>query len=362
MTRQVFINGRFLGQRITGVQRYGHEVLKALAALVAAHEVTDVQFTVLVPPGTPAQPALGLPLRTVGRLRGHLWEQLELPWYSRGGLLVGLGFTGPLFKRQQIITAHDAAVHRMPEAYHPLFRVWYRLVVGRISRRSAITLAVSGFAAREATACFATPPERLRVVTEGWQHMDAIQADPAILDRVGLRGRPFVLGVSSPTPNKNFSALLQALQLMGADAPLCVVAGAAQAKVFRAAHDGAGNAQLRRVGYVSDGELKALYQHATCFVFPSFYEGFGIPPLEAMAQGCPVIASTAEAVQEVCADAALYFDPHQPAELAGRLRELLASAPLRSRLRSAGLLRAAGYSWAAAARLNLAAIREAVLA
>jgi glycosyltransferase involved in cell wall biosynthesis len=115
---------------------------------------------------------------------------------------------------------------------------------------------------------------------------------------------------------------------------------------------------MLHVGYVSDAQLKALYQHATCFVFPSFYEGFGIPPLEAMSCNCPVIASTAPAVCEVCGDAALYFDPREPRELASKLREVFGRPELRARMAAAGLKRASQYSWAESARLNLQYIEE----
>jgi glycosyltransferase involved in cell wall biosynthesis len=109
---------------------------------------------------------------------------------------------------------------------------------------------------------------------------------------------------------------------------------------------------------VSDGELKALYQHASCFVFPSLYEGFGLPPLEAMACGCPVIASTAPAVREVCGDAALYFDPHSSEELAARLREFFTDASVRPRLVAAAETRTREYDWARNAAMHLQLLRE----
>jgi glycosyltransferase involved in cell wall biosynthesis len=128
--------------------------------------------------------------------------------------------------------------------------------------------------------------------------------------------------------------------------------------VFRRNDAAHGPSGLVCIGRVSDAELEALYQHAECFVFPSFYEGFGIPPLEAMACGGPVIASTAAAAREVCGDAALYFDPARPEQLAEVLRRLFADAGLRARLRDAGAQRLQRYSWDASAELNLAAIHE----
>lgn len=357
---EVLVNGRFYGQRVTGVQRYARETLASLDELLAAGEPSGARWTVVAPRGTPLPAFAHLRVEHVGRLQGHLWEQLDLPWRAGRSLLLSFGFTGPLLKRRQIITVHDAAVVRMPQAYTRAFRHAYRRLVGHIGQRAPRTLAVSRFGAGEASECFGVPPERLRVTTEGWQHLQRVTADDAILDRHALRGRPFALAVSSPTPNKNFAAIATALGRLGPDAPCCVVVGAADGAVFRTAEP-AGDA-LVRVGYVSDAELKALYQHASCFVFPSFYEGFGIPPLEAMSCGCPVIASTAPAVQEVCGPAALYFNPARPDQLADRLRELFDDPALQASLREAGHERVQHFSWTQAARLNLAAVREVLQA
>jgi glycosyltransferase involved in cell wall biosynthesis len=116
---------------------------------------------------------------------------------------------------------------------------------------------------------------------------------------------------------------------------------------------------VKRVGYVSDGELRALYEHAACFVYPSLYEGFGLPPLEAMACGCPVLASDAAAIPEVCGDAALYCDARSPGDLAARLGALMREPALRRTLAERGRARAAQFSWRRAAAANWDALAEA---
>jgi glycosyltransferase involved in cell wall biosynthesis len=356
---QVFINGRFLSQPVTGVQRYARETLRSLDSLLEERPAPGIHWTLLVPRSVRDKPALhNIGIEVTGRLNGHLWEQFELPWRARAGMLFSFGLTGPLAHRHQVVTVHDANVMRIPEAYNWRFRLWYRLVVGTLVARATRTVAVSRFSADEAVACYSARPESLRIATEGWQHLESLTPDERIIDRLGLHGRLFALAVSSATPNKNFRAIAEALSLLGEQAPPCVVAGASNRAVFRGSDVGHG--ALHEAGYVSDAELKALYQHAACFVFPSFYEGFGIPPLEAMACGCPVIASTAAAVQEVCGDAALYFDPHRPEALAMRLRELFADASLRMRLSARGLERAGRFSWQENARRNLDFIQEAL--
>jgi len=220
-------------------------------------------------------------------------------------------------------------------------------------------MAVSNFSRSEAAHCFGIAPTRLRVATEGWQHLLALQPDDSVLDEHGLRGERFVLAVSSPTPNKNFAVIARALAIMGTDAPVCVVVGAADAAVF-AGNSPATAPNLRRVGYVSDGQLKALYGAATCFVFPSFYEGFGLPPLEAMASGCPVICSDAAVLSEVCAGAAQYFPASSDNDLAQKLQLVMSDQPLRQTMIDLGKARIELYSWKRSAELNLACIQSII--
>jgi glycosyltransferase involved in cell wall biosynthesis len=345
----IVINGRFLGQRVTGVQRYGREVLAALDALLAAKPDLHRTWTLALPAGVEAPALQAITPVTVGHRQGHAWEQVDLAAHTRtAALLVNFGFTGPSRLRRQIITVHDGAVVRMPQAYRWHFRLWYGALVHWLGGRVARVMAVSAFSGREAQACFGIAAERITVTTEGWQHLDRIVADDGVLARHGLHGQAFVLAVSSPTPNKNFGAIVQALELLGPQAPRCVVVGGTDPKIFASA--GAALPSVQHLGYVSDAELKALYAAATCFVFPSHYEGFGIPPLEAMASGCPVVASTAEAVREVCGEAAAYFDPNRPAELARQLDEVFTDPTRRATLRAAGLARAQHFSWHQAAQ------------
>jgi glycosyltransferase involved in cell wall biosynthesis len=364
VSQNVFINGRFLSQPLTGVQRYALETLLSIDSQIGEPMAdSNIRWSLLVPRGIDRLPVLkNIEIKETGILSGHAWEQIELPFYTRGGLLFSFGLTGPVLHRRQIITLHDANVYRMPETYSWKFRLWYKFVIRRLVRESVIRIvAVSRFAAKEAQVYYGADPEILRVVTEGWQHLDKLDPDESVLDRYALRGQPFSLAVSSLTPNKNFNAIARAIALLDEQVPVCVVAGRVDAGIFRGVNL-EGGAKVIPLGYVSDAELKALYLNATCFIFPSFYEGFGIPPLEAMACGCPVVASTAEAVREVCGDAPLYFNPGEPAELADCLRTVFHDKELRRRMSTDGLERARGYSWVDAARLNIECIREALCA
>lgn len=355
MNTPLVLNGRFLSQPLTGVQRYAHETLAALDRLLASGAGGPLRATLLAPPGAPLPPLQAIAGRHCGQRQGHAWEQLDLPRHSRDALLLNFGFTGPLAARRQLITVHDGAVLRVPQSYSLAFRLGYRALVGRLARQAERVLAVSAFAAGEATACFGAPAARVRQVTEGWQHMTRIVPDDSVLDRHGLRGQAFLLAVSSPTPSKNFGLIARALDLLGEAAPLCVVVGGLSAGLAAGV---AAHPRLRAVGRVSDAELKALYGSARGFVFPSLYEGFGIPPLEAMACGCPVLASTAPAVAETCGDAALAFDPQDADALATAIRRLWDEPALRHQLLDAAARRLQHFSWDKGARLHLDALLE----
>jgi glycosyltransferase involved in cell wall biosynthesis len=176
-----------------------------------------------------------------------------------------------------------------------------------------------------------------------------------VLGRHGLGARPYVLAVSTANPAKNFAAVVRAIELAGTVGCDFVLAGGTDPQVFARAAAPL-PAAVRRVGYVTDAELRALYEHATCFVHPSLYEGFGLPALEAMQCGCPVLASDAASIPEVCGDAALYCDARSPADIAGKLGTLVRDPALRRRLAERGRARAARFSWRSAAAANWDAV------
>ena len=333
----MFVNARFLTQPITGVQRYALELSKELKKLrpelcfIAPRNVVHHELAEL----------LGAEIR--GRLTGHAWEQFELPRYARGGLLLSLSNTAPLTKREQLVVLHDASMFAVPDTYSFAFRNWYRLLFTQLSRSALEVITVSRFSQQELAHYCGVPAGRFTVIYEGAQHIRAMPAEPGILERQGLRCKPYLLVVGSRSPHKNFKRLVEALVQLGETPFDVVVAGGTNAKVFTKAEVLPGS--VKHVGYVSDAELRALYEHADGFVHPSYYEGFGLPPLEAMACGCPVVVSNAASMPEVCGDAALYFDAHDSADLANKVQQLMRDEALRQRLRQSGRERAEHFTW-----------------
>ena len=342
-TSALVVNGRFLTRAPTGVDRFATELLRACFSSSNAPRPLAV-----VPPGAPVREPRLLDTQPVGRRGGHAWEQFDLPRARAGRALINLCNTAPAWLEPQLVVIHDAATAATPSNYTPAFRAWYRVLLTLLMRRARVVATVSRFSADELQRHFGRRRAGIEIIGEGGEHILREAADTRVIDRLGLRGRRFVLAVGSSSANKTFSATLQAVQALAQTDVLLVATGAVAAGVFGRQADLTSD-RLVAAGYVSDGELRALYEHAVCFAFPSRYEGFGLPPVEAMCCGCPVVVSRRAALPEVCADAALYCDPDDPGTLAAAISRLLESPALRAELAEAGRARAAQHGWGRAA-------------
>ena len=355
MTRVVF-NGRFLTQRGTGVQRYARESLLALDALLPRLADAPIEFVLAVPAGVDCPPLRHISIARLSGLRGHLWEQVQLPLYARNDLLVNFNYSGPLAKRRQLITVHDATVRAMPECFSLPYRLVQNTLIAMLQARVAGLMTVSEFSARELASHYGIT-RRIAVVREGWSHALATGDAATVLARYGLESGKYLLLVGSLKPNKNLGVVARAL----AQAPVpwtVAVAGESDARIFRDACQT--GEQLKLLGYVPDEDLGTLYAHAAWLLFPSLYEGFGLPALEAMANGCPVIAADAGSLPEICGDAALYFNPRDASALAALLAGPARDPALRERLRRAAVRRLAHYTWMANARIVMGEILAAL--
>lgn len=358
----IYINARFLTQPVTGVQRYAIELTKSIDKMLENGEIdsTAVSFTLIAPRDCiNVLPLKNINFNQVGFLSGHMWEQLELPIFTYGNLLLNFCNTGPIFKSLQLVTIHDASVYAYPDGYSKLFRIWYRLLLPILAINSVKIITVSEFSKLELIRFCKISPEKIISVYNGAPSLLTNDTDGSYLDNHDLKTLPFVLAVGSMNPNKNFHNLTRAFELLGDVQFQIVIVGGINSKVFKC------NAPslpdfINQVGYVSDGELQLLYRHATCFVYPSFYEGFGLPPLEAMAAGCPVIASNAASMPEICGDAAIYCDPSEPADIANKILLLMGDPSLRNSLRDRGFERAKQFTWLKCARETYSVIQEVV--
>ena len=362
----LFINGKFLAQRTTGVQRVAQQLLRALdARLTSAPHAGPV--VLLLPPGATAPALRHVESATVGlaRVPLHFWEQCLLPWASRSGMLLSLAGSAPLLANRQVCLLHDAAVFDTPQAYSAAFGLWYRTLFRLLPRRHATLLTVSAFSRARLAANLGIPVANIGLAPNGGEHLQDVEPDVGVLKRLGIDRGSYYLAVGSISPNKNFEALQSAFALLGAGSGVkLVMVGAEDRRVFanRAARGAPAGAGIVHAGALDDAALKALYQHAIALVFPSLYEGFGLPPLEAMSCGCPVAASSAAAIPEICGDAALYFDPNSVEEIAAAMQQLADDDALRDRLRLAGAKRVQHFHWGRAAALLYEHVEAARLA
>jgi glycosyltransferase involved in cell wall biosynthesis len=347
----IAFNGRFLDQQMTGVQRYSHGMLTHLGP----------RLQVLRPEG---------PLPPV---RGHLWEQFVLPRLSGKSLLWSPGNTGPLSRANQVVTVHDASSLEHPEWFSGPFATWYRFVVPRLMRRVRKVITVSEFSKERLLAISGIPEENIAVIPNAidTRFKPATQEALAAFRKKHNLEQPYCLYMGSLEPRKNVLTLLKTwtdLALSDCDLILAGTPG----HVFRARGFAELPPRTRLFGRVSDDELPLLLSAAKCFIFPSLYEGFGFPPLEAMACGCPVICSGTTSLPEVCGPAfdpadsqstgaALYFSPMDREQLAAQIRAVMGMSPETScRMSNNGLLQASKFNWERCAGQTWSVLKELI--
>lgn len=347
------INGRFLTQPMAGVQRWAIQAAGAIDTLIDSGEYAALkgQIEILAPASARDFPLRHIPLRRCGTGSGYFWEQVELPFYARGQFLINCCSVGPVIKRDQVVVVHDATPRARPANFTPRFRMVYNFLIPRLLRRSQASVTVSDFSRREIAKWYGADVSDMRVSYVGADHILRVAPDNAILDRLGISGRKFFLGVGLSV-NKNGAAVAQALRKSGLTDTLLVVTGQPYAWVTaKGGHiipDG-----VLPAGYVTDAELRALFEHALAMISPSHYEGFGLPPVEAMLCGCPTIVSNSSAMPEICGDGALQCGPDDVDELARLMRIVHDDPPRRAALSAAGRARASRYTWESAARVLL---------
>lgn len=353
LLKKIFINGKFFAQRITGTQRYARELLDNFDLLLSSDENKDLAIEVLVPRQShPVPNYRNLVVRSIGRLSGVGWEQLELPRYCRTELLFTPCGGAPVFHPRNAVTIHDAAVSAVPEGYSAPYRLWYRGVCRKVAPSAKHVFTDSQFSKSEVVKWYGAKPEKVSVVYLGSDHFSRLKSDASIHEQYGIEGK-YVLAVSSHNPNKNFQRVAQAVTHLRNEGIGLVIAGAPDSRIYR--NGGEFPGEVKAVGYVSDAQLKSLYERAACFVFPSLYEGFGLPPLEAMASGCPVVVSRTASLPEIFEGFAVFCDPLRAEDIAAATQKAIQSPPATAdQLRSF----AAQFRWEKCARETLEILRH----
>jgi glycosyltransferase involved in cell wall biosynthesis len=374
----VVLDARYIAWRQSGVGAYAQRLITGLATIDRSN-----RYTCLVAadgPGLPVQQlnVAAAPTRVSfeDHLRGDLWLLGYLPFRLRAlraDVYHGPAVFLPHIKLgyRTVVTIHDLVSFRFPETVPWRYSVYMRLMTRLAARSADRIIAVSHATKTDLVETLGVAPGKVVVIHEAVGAEFTRPLSPATIDaavrRYGLR-HPYCLFVGNLEPRKNLPALIEAFaevrrrfKMDGRSMQLALVGTRAwlHAGIFRAVERHGLGDDVAFTGYVPIGDLPALYGGAACFVFPSLYEGFGLPVLEAMAAGAPVIAARTGSIPEVAGDAALLVDARVPGELAAAIEAVLSEAALRERLIARGRARAATFEWDAVARQTLA-VYEAV--
>jgi glycosyltransferase involved in cell wall biosynthesis len=330
--RPVAINARAtVRAEIGGVERYARE----MARLLPEHDPT--RYSVIRPPATLAHKA------------GHAWEQFTLPLLSDARLIYSPATVAPLISNRNVVVIHDAAALTHPEAYSGAFVAYQRAMLPRLAKRARLVITVSEFSRGELVEVLGVSPARIAVAPGGVDERFRPSIDPSrARSEYGLQN-PYVLVVGTVSARKNLGVLTRAAKALAERGIELALAGSDRGYLR-----GGTPPTLKRLGYVDDELLPGLYAGASALVMPSLHEGFGLPCLEAMACGVPVIAAAAGALPETTAGAALLVE--RGAEFADASVAAATDERLRGELIAKGLRVAAERPWSRTAELTDAAI------
>jgi glycosyltransferase involved in cell wall biosynthesis len=352
---ELVFNGRFLTQEVTGVQRYGHELLHAIDRIIPSR--SSLTVSVICPVLRGEAPVLkNISIQQRGRLQGHAWEQLELPQFAWRKVLFCPGNTAPAISliggQRVLVTVHDLSYLYFPEAYSWAFRRTYGFLVPLAFRCADRVITVSESERTSILKHYPGVGSKIVAIPNGGL------ADDALPDLDGSkRDKGHVLYVGSLSKRKNFPRMLEVACALAKKKGyrFTFVGGTAGGLVESTSHVPEELRELVRfVGQVNDsGQLIELYKKASLFMFPSNYESSGLPPIEAMACGCPVVTSDIPALRERCGDAAVYCDPYNTADIAGQIERLLEDEAQLATLSTKGRERAQLFTWDRCAQSTL---------
>ncbi len=345
----IVVNARFLTQKITGVQRFAIEISKTLRTL--NKEIIFITHSGILD----QQLAYELGAIVIGKNKGALWEQIDLRFYlllKNKPLLVNFCNSGILFYRQQIVTIHDMSYKVNPKWFSKIFYLWYNFLIPRIANSSLKIFTVSFSSKADILNYLQLKADKISVI----YNSSYLNTNNNFGYKNSTR---YLLSVSTLNPRKNLNTLIAAFNKTDKKVKLKIAGLASDHFDFELNKDLL-DSNIIMKGYVDDEELGSLMANAEAFISLSLYEGFGIPAIEAMSLGCPVIVSDIASHREICGDAALYADPTDVDDVKNKIELLLSDARLKKDLIIAGKENLNRFSWFNSGNMVLKIINEIV--
>lgn len=310
MYRKIAINGQFAARRMTGQERFAYEIITGLDKICRKGD-----FELIVPANAGNIPKLdNIPVIKYGKAKGSLWEQTFFAWYTIRHKAVSLNLCSvmPLLK-PGIICIHDLSYKVNPQyfktPYAKVSQWWHKIQYHFAWRFSSLIFTVSEYSKRQMVDIYHANPDRIVVIGNGWEHFGRIKDDGTLKERrPELFARPYFFSLGSLAPNKNIRWILEAARRH--PQYNFFIAGNANLKAYGEDYRECDYPNVKFLGYISDGEIKYLMRHCRAFIFPSFFEGFGIPPLEAMSVGAKVILAKSSCLPEIFGNSGYYIDPY----------------------------------------------------
>ena len=306
----IAINGRFTARRMTGQERFACEMITELDKICKKGELELV-----VPKNAKNIPKLAnIPIIKYGKAKGSLWEQTFFAWYTIKNKRCSLNLCSimPLI-RPGMICIHDLSYKVNPQyfktPYAKISQWWHKIQYHFAWRFSPLIFTVSKYSKQQMIDIYHVSPDKIIVIGNGWEHFERIKEDEMLEKRnPELFTKPYFFSLGSLAPNKNIQWILKVAQHHPQYNFL--IAGKADLKAYGEDYKEYDYPNVKFLGYISDGEIKYLMRHCKAFIFPSFFEGFGIPPLEAMSVGAKVVLAKSSCLPEIFGNSGYYIDPN----------------------------------------------------
>lgn len=334
--KEIYINGRFLSHEMNGISRFSLEICKQLKKL-------NFKFKIVIPQWLEYENIQGFEIVRFGNLKSHFWEQIDLLRFLKSKqtpLLLNFSGLGSFWYKNQIIAIHDLSFYVNKNWFSKSYTLFYSLATPIVARRALKIITVSEFSKSEIVKYLHVDPNKIEVIYNGVSNdLKTTEVDD-LLNPI-ITGK-YILAVSSIDPRKNLQRLINAFSNLKTDYKLVLVG-----KTFKHFNVKLSlkSEKVIFTGFVSDNDLKNLYKNCQFFIYPSLYEGFGIPPLEAMKNGCPVIVSKIPSLIEVCGDSALYVDPYDEKDIERAILEIIYDSDLKSKLIAKATKRVDIFNW-----------------